>query len=115
MNKLSTLCLSVWLVLGSITGLLLGQYQAGILHPMFIPLLLLVLVALALVLLTLLIVTRRLVRGDQWRNTIQACQTRWVSETRRKPNEFDMPESFVDIETSETSIRIGSTDDPPSS
>ena len=89
MNKLSTLCLSVWLVLGSITGLLLGQYQAGILHPMFIPLLLLV--------------------------STSTNHRFWVSETRRKPNEFDMPESFVDIETSETSIRIGSTDDPPSS
>lgn len=70
MSKLATCCISIWLALGSLAGLLLGQYQSNSLHPVVIPFLLLLVVALVIVIVTLVLVAQRLVRGEGHRNAV---------------------------------------------
>ncbi len=69
-GMLPACCVSVWVVLGSIAALLLGQYQASVLHPAFVPFLLLGAVSGGLVITIVIIVVARLIRGQQRWNTV---------------------------------------------
>lgn len=64
-------CVSVWVVLGTIAALLLWQYQASVLHPAFVPFILLEAVAVALVIPIVIIVVARLIRGQRrWKTVL---------------------------------------------
>lgn len=69
-DKLAAWCLSVWLTIGGLVGLLLGQYQMGVLHPVVIPFLFLLLTTLIAVVATVISVVQRLIRGERRRAAI---------------------------------------------
>lgn len=63
-DKLLVLVISNWILLGCTTLLLLGQYQASVLHPVTLPFLLLMCLATASVFASLAVILSRLIRGQ---------------------------------------------------